>query len=111
MEIRLLGGPTGGNGSPRLWATDRDSIIVQGWRTGKTPGTVEIPHQLLGFLELETCLGAALHNTGYGTFTLCGEVVDDPHVLSAMQIPDHETAVEVRALKASYPHALSLRIR
>lgn len=110
MEIQLLGGPTGGNGSPRLWATDRNSNIVQGWRTTQDQ-QIEIPHQLLGYMELGTYLAADLRNTGRGTFTLSGRPVTDPNVLATMAIPGHETAIEVDIVKASYPHALSAQVR
>ncbi|GAB2532662.1 hypothetical protein GCM10027167_41960 [Nocardia heshunensis] len=110
MKIQLLGGPTGGNGSPRVWATDHGTDLIQGWPTGE-PGHVEIPHQLLGYLELGTFLDAALRDSGRGTFTLAGRPVTDPNVLATMAIPPHETAIEVDVVKASYPHALSAQVR
>ncbi len=110
MQIRLLGGPTGGNGSPRVWATDRGTDLVQGWPAGEA-GRIEIPHQLLGYLELGTFLRADLRDTGQGTFTLVGRPVTDPDVLATMAIPAHEAAIEVDVEKASYPYALSPQVR
>ncbi|WP_433724598.1 hypothetical protein ACQP0C_27770 [Nocardia sp. CA-129566] len=56
---------------------------------------IEIPHMLMGFLEPGTCLGASLTDTGRGTFTLSGTPVTDLEALQQMQLPGHETAIEV----------------
>lgn len=32
MKLRLLGVESGLTGSPSLYATDRDTFVVQGWR-------------------------------------------------------------------------------
>jgi hypothetical protein len=109
MILKLLGGPTGGDGSPRLWKTDRGSFVVQGWRTN-AQDVIEIPHQLLGYAELDTCLSVELHDTGRGTFTLSGRPVIDPNALTTMNLPDYETAVEVQIAEANYPHALSRQL-
>lgn len=103
MSIRLLGGPTGGDGSPRVWINDHEGkYFIQGWRTDSHE-TIEIPHQLLGFLEPETFFGATLHDTGHGTFTLTGLPVVDPEVLATMRIPAHEAAIEAALMKARHP--------
>jgi len=93
-RLRFSGKNTQGNNSPTLYATERDTFIVQGWRTEQL-NYVEISHPLLGFLEPGTCLGAPLTDTGHGTFTLTGDAVTDPQVLAQMDIPDFETCVEV----------------
>lgn len=94
MRLTFLGKSTQNGQSPTLYASDRETYVVQGWRTDRDQH-VEIPHQLLTFLEPGTCLGARLHDTGHGTFTLTGEVVTDPETLSQMDLPDHEASVEV----------------
>ncbi|MBL1079140.1 hypothetical protein JK358_32525 [Nocardia sp. 2] len=93
--MRFLGKNTQGAHSPTLYATDRNTYVVQGWRIPEHPELIEIPHPLLGYLEPGSCLGALLHDTGVGTFTLAGSPVTDPEALRQMDLPDHETCVEV----------------
>ncbi|WP_280363780.1 hypothetical protein [Nocardia wallacei] len=107
MEIRLLGGPTGEGGSPRLYATDRQTLLVQGWKTDE-PDLIEIPHRLLQWTEPGTCL-VGLTDTGHGTFKLRGDLITDQEALALMAIPSHETAVEVPTSKEVYPDAADLR--
>ncbi|MEV0293201.1 hypothetical protein [Nocardia sp. NPDC050710] len=107
MKVRLLGGPTGGQGSPRLYRTDRNTFAVQGWKTGRTD-RIEIPHRLLTYTEPGTCL-AGLEDTGHGTFLLSGTPMTDPEALAVMQIPGHETAVEVSITSEVTPDATSPR--
>jgi hypothetical protein len=95
MRLRFLGKNTGSHQSPTLYATDQGTYVVQGWRVPDHPDLIEIPHPLLGFLEPGTCLGTRLTDTGHGTFTLTGEPVTDKEVLAQMDIPSHETCVEV----------------
>ncbi|WP_245548741.1 hypothetical protein [Nocardia exalbida] len=58
---------------------------------------------LLGFLEPGTCLGTKLTDTGRGTFTLSGTPVTDSGALQQMNLPDHETAIEVAKGKEIRP--------
>lgn len=101
MQLTFLGKETQGGGSPTLFATDRDTYVVQGWRVDGDDTSVEIPPRLLGHLEPHTCLGARLLDTGRGSFVLSGVPVTDPHALSQMDIPGHETCVEVAKGKAA----------
>ncbi|GAA1718893.1 hypothetical protein [Fodinicola feengrottensis] len=95
MQLTFLGKVTQGTGSPTLFATDRGSYVVQGWKvTGRTGG-VEIPHRLLGFLIEGTCLDVQVVDTGRGTFEVYGAPVADTQALSQMDIPTHETCIEV----------------
>ncbi|MFI6956473.1 hypothetical protein ACIBJI_23725 [Nocardia sp. NPDC050408] len=95
MRLQFLGkGGTTGGGCPSLYATDRGSYVVQGWKTDST-GTVEIPHLLLGFALPDTFVGAPMTDTGRGTFVLDGTPVTDPDVLAGLDIYDDETCVEV----------------
>lgn len=107
MHVRFLGGPTGGQGSPRLYATDRDTFAVQGWRTD-SDDRIEIPHRLLVHAEPGTCI-AGLEDTGHGTFLLRGTPVTDLEALAIMKIPAHETAVEVPIAEEVTPDAPSPR--
>ncbi|WP_431968186.1 hypothetical protein [Nocardia sp. bgisy134] len=95
MRLRFLGkGGSNQGGCPTLYATDRGTYVVQGWRTNDE-ATVEIPHALLGFVEPDTFVGATMADTGRGTFTLSGEPLGDPEALAHMSFTPDETAIEV----------------
>ncbi|MFD4438966.1 hypothetical protein ACFWPK_04210 [Nocardia sp. NPDC058519] len=95
MQLEFLGnGGSGGGGCPTLLATDTNAYVVQGWETGD-PNVVEIPHLLLGFAKPDTFVGAAMTDTGRGTFTLAGRPVTDPATLNQMDLAPGETAIEV----------------
>lgn len=95
MRLQFLGKSTQGGGSPTLYATDRNTYVVQGWRVEELKEGVEIPHRLLNHIEPGTYLGALLTDTGRGSFVLSGRSVTDSEALSQMNIPGHETCVEV----------------
>ncbi len=99
MRLTFLGKATQGGGSPTLFATDRDTYVVQGWKVSEGQGRVEIPRRLLAHLERDTALGVALHDTGRGTYVLSGAPVTDPEALGQMDIPGHETCVEVEKVR------------
>ncbi|SUA79496.1 Uncharacterised protein [Nocardia otitidiscaviarum] len=102
MRLQFLGkGGTEGGGCPSLYATDEGTYVVQGWRTD-TPGTVEIPHLLLGFALPDTFLGATMTDTGRGTFVLSGASVTDRDVLGQLNIYPDETCVEVAKLGRTF---------
>ncbi|WP_297628962.1 hypothetical protein [Nocardia sp.] len=65
-----------------------------GWKT-PTPETIEIPHLLLGFAEPDTFIGAAMTDTGRGTFTLTGRPITEPDTLDQLTMESYETAIEV----------------
>ncbi|WP_194816943.1 hypothetical protein [Nocardia sp. XZ_19_385] len=94
MQLRFLGKNTGQGQSPTLYASDRKTYVLQGWRTDQD-GTVEIPHQLLGYLEWGTFLDSPLSDTGRGTFLVTGNQITDPDTLAQMDIPDHEAGIEI----------------
>ncbi|MDQ2708203.1 MAG: hypothetical protein M3Z25_11445 [Actinomycetota bacterium] len=102
MRLTFLGKETQGGGSPTLFATDRDTYVVQGWKVADYDDHVEIPQRLLAHLEKDTYLGARLDDSGRGGFTLAGAPVTDTEALSQMDIPGHETCVEVAKEKVSY---------
>lgn len=101
MRLTFLGKETQGGGSPTLFATDRDTYVVQGWKVEGQPTSVEIPPRLLGHLEPHTCLGTRLRDTERGSFILSGAVVSDSQVLAQLDVPGHETCVEVAKGKAA----------
>ncbi|MEU0539302.1 hypothetical protein ABZ319_05470 [Nocardia sp. NPDC005978] len=95
MLLQFLGKGGSGDGEcPTLYATDSETYVVVGWKTA-TPGTIEIPHLLLGFAEPDTFIGATMSDTGRGTFLLSGQPVIDPETVEKMDMEPHETAVEV----------------
>lgn len=99
MRLRFLGKETQGGGSPTLYATDRGTYVVQGWKVSGQQAQVEIPHRLLGHVEKGKCLGVRLSDTGRGSFILHGDPVTDTVALGQMDIPGHETCVEVPTQK------------
>ncbi len=56
---------------------------------------MEIPKNLLKYLERDTALATVLRATGHDSCILSGAVVTDVEALAQMNIPDHETCVEV----------------
>ncbi|MGK8522029.1 hypothetical protein ACRS6B_10975 [Nocardia asteroides] len=102
MRLRFLGkGGSDKTGCPALYATDRGSYLVQGWRTGQS-GTLEIPHLLTGFAEPGTFIGATMTDTGRGTFRLVGRPVTDRETLAQLTLEDDETAIEVPKRERTY---------
>jgi hypothetical protein len=95
MQLTFLGKDTVNGGSPTLFATDRDTYVVQGWRVPDDESSVEIPERLLDFLEPGTKLDVPLRETGLSTYRLSGQKIIDLDALAFMNIPGHETAVEV----------------
>jgi hypothetical protein len=102
MRLRFLGKATQGGGSPTLYATDRNTYVVQGWKVEGQGEIVEIPHRLLKHVEPGTYLAALMTDTGRGSFVLSGQPVTDSEALSQMNIPAHETCVEVPKEKEAW---------
>lgn len=95
MYLKFLGKGGSGDGEcPSLFATDTSTYVVVGWKT-ETPGTVEIPHLLLGFAEPDTFIGASMTDTGRGTFLISGRPIIDRETVAQMNMESHETAIEV----------------
>ncbi|WP_040833736.1 hypothetical protein [Nocardia brevicatena] len=102
MWLKFLGKGGSGDGEcPTLFATDTGTYVVVGWKT-ETPGTVEIPHLLTGFAEPDTFIGAAMTDTGRGTFLVSGRPITDRETLDHMSMEPHETAVEVPKAERTY---------
>jgi hypothetical protein len=102
MHLTFLGkGGSGVKDCPTLFATEKGTYLVQGWRTGRSD-TVEIPHLLTGFAEQDTFIGAAMTDTGRGTFTLVGRPVTETDTLAQLDLEDDETAIEVPKLERTF---------
>jgi len=95
MQLTCLGKQTQGGGSPTLFMTDRGTYVVQGWKVPGQPASVEIPAGLLRHLAGLPDLDASLQDTGRGSYVLAGEPVTDATALAQLDIPGHETCVEV----------------
>jgi hypothetical protein len=104
MQLRFLGKQTQGGGSPTLFATDRDTYVVQGWKVPDDTTSIEIPARLLRHLEQGTRLGVPLHDTGRDSYILSGAAVTDLEALSQMDIPGHESCVEVGKVREGDRH-------
>ncbi|MBX7265540.1 hypothetical protein KIF24_05435 [Micromonospora sp. Llam7] len=113
MRLRFLGKESTPSNSPTLYASDKDSYIVQGWivtdpdvlarlDVSDSETVVEVPARLLGFLALDGMEGDVtnrvppiVHVLDSGNYIIQGERVGDTEALGQMTIPDYETCVEV----------------
>jgi hypothetical protein len=95
VQLTFLGKSTQGGGSPTMHATDRDTYVVQGWRVPGQETSVEVPARLLDYWEVNTMLAVVLASTEHGTYVVSGTAVSDIEALAQMDIPGHETCIEV----------------
>lgn len=114
MKLRFLGKNSTVGDCPTLYATDRDTYLVQGWKIfandllmkldvpeGQT--AVEVPTELFEFLKEDGLAAGEFRRiedpimilTPGGTYVVQGTEVTDSEALSQMEIPDYETVVEV----------------
>lgn len=113
MLLTFLGKDSQPKQSPTLFATDRDSYVVQGWivtapeilamivlRDDET--IVEVPAALMAHLAKDGLSGGVVnlvppivHVTENGNYIIKGSRVTDPEALGQTNIPDHETCVEI----------------
>ncbi|MGH3971900.1 MAG: hypothetical protein ACRDS9_01025 [Pseudonocardiaceae bacterium] len=113
MHLTFLGKESHPKQSPTLFATDRDSYVVQGWivtdpevlamiAVSDDETIVEVPAALLAHFAKDGLSGDVVnlvppivHITANGNYIIRGRRVTDPDALAQMTIPDHETCVEV----------------
>jgi len=112
MRLTFLGKETTGGQSPTLYATDRDSYVVQGWRVSDADilaraetdqeTVVEVPAKLMTHLaksglngQVKQIAPPIVHVTPRGTYIIRGMRMTDSTVLAQMDIPPHESCVEV----------------
>jgi len=113
MRLTFLGKESVPDQSPTLYATDRDSYIVQGWivtdpeiqtmiTVGDVETIVEVPPKLMVHLakdglagEVVNMMPPIVHIAHNGNYIVRGKRVVDKDALGRMNIPDHETCVEV----------------
>jgi hypothetical protein len=116
MKIRFLGKESEHGDSPTLYATDRATYLVQGWKVtdpevlaeinmpeGET--VVEVYARLMDHLAKDRKSGVVrcwippiVHVRENGNLIIQGKQVADFEVLSQMKIPSHEDVVEVARL-------------
>jgi hypothetical protein len=113
MKLRFLGKESKPNDSPTLYATDRDSYIVQGYvvtdpavlalfDVADDETLVEVPTLLMAHLSKDGLSGEILrpappivHVTADGKYIVRGRRVTDAEALCQMSVPPHETCIEV----------------
>jgi hypothetical protein len=113
MHLAFLGKESQPNQSPTLFATDRDSYVVQGWMVtdpeilamiavSDDETVVEVPATLMAHLAKDGLSGDVVnlvppivHIAENGNYIIRGWRVTDTEALGQMSIPDHETCVEV----------------
>jgi hypothetical protein len=118
VQLHFLGKETQGNKSPTLFDTDRNTYLVQGWkvtdpehRAQLAPGVgedcVEVPEKLMSYLAAsllrvtDDAQPPVIIRTDHGTYLVKGQQVADAEALGQLDMPDHETVVEVSsALRA-----------
>jgi len=115
MALRFLGKDSNsvGGDSPTLYATDADTYIIQGWiatdpetlaglALSDNESVVEIPFNLFDHLAKDglpsvvtSWIPPIVHVTDSDTCLIQGARVTDPGTLTRMEIPEHESCVEV----------------
>jgi hypothetical protein len=113
MQLRFLGKNSTPGDSPTLYATDRDSYVVQGWivtardiveqlDVPENETAVEVPAELFEHLvkdglsgTVKTWQAPIVHMTAEGNCIVQGVRVTDAEALSQMRMPDYESCVEV----------------
>jgi hypothetical protein len=93
IALRLLGSGSKDGGCPALYATDADTLVVQGL-TARDGGAVLVPHALLDWAEPGTALTVET-TTEPGMVLVAGQPVA-PDVRGRLTLAVDETAVEVR---------------
>lgn len=113
MRLRFLGKSTASNNSPTLYATDRGSYLVLGWRVSdpeivakldlpEDETCVEIYARLFSHLTSDGLSGVVtswahpiVHVTEEGNYIVQGTRLTDPEARAQMDIPESEDVVEV----------------
>ncbi len=113
MRLTFLGKESVPDQSPTLYATDRDTYVVQGWivtdpkalalvATADDETIVEVPPKLMIHLakdglpgDVTNIVPPIVHVLENGNYIVRGVRVTNDEALGQMSIPDHETCVEV----------------
>ena len=121
MRLIFLGKDSQPNQSPTLYATDRETYIVQGWivtdpvvlarvELADDETVVEVPSGLMAQLRADGLSGEVVNIVppivrvlDNGHYLVQGKRVTDTEALGQMDIPDHETCVEVARSAVAAP--------
>jgi hypothetical protein len=113
MLLTFLGKDSQPNQSPTLYATDKGSYVVQGWivtdptilakvTVAEDETIVEVPAKLMTHLAKDGLSGKVVNVvppivtvTAEGNYIVQGARVLDAETLGQMDLPEHETCVEV----------------
>lgn len=113
MRLTFLGKDSKPQQSPTLYATDRETYVVQGWivtdpevlavvDVADSETIVEVPPKLMIHLAKDGLVGDVqhlvppiVHVTSSGNYIVRGQRVHDVEALGQMDIPEHESCVEV----------------
>ena len=113
MKFRFLGKESEHGDSPTLYATDRATYLVQGWKVldSETLAKLEVPEdeavvevyaRLMSHLTKDgksgviTCwIPPIVHVRDNGNLVIQGRRLADSELRAQMNIPDHEDVVEV----------------
>jgi hypothetical protein len=113
MRLTFLGKDSQPSQSPTLYATDREAYIVQGWiitdpavladlELADDETVVEVPSSLMKHLRADGLSGEVVNVVppivrvlDNGHYLVQGKRVTDTEALGQMDIPDHETCVEI----------------
>lgn len=113
MKIRFLGKETEHLNSPTLYATDRGTYLIQGWKitdpeilakldVPQNETVVEIYARLITHLAKDGLSGVVaswvppiVHVKENGNLVIQGKRVTDPDVLAEMNVPGHEDVIEI----------------
>lgn len=87
-----------GRTCPNINATDRNTLVVQGYTTSPSnseanTATVAVPHTLVSALDMSS---PAFFRLDGGTVLVTGERVTDREALAKLALPAGEDAVEVQ---------------
>ncbi|MET8693257.1 hypothetical protein ABZV65_12035 [Streptomyces bauhiniae] len=114
MKLTFQGKNSTPGDSPTLYASDRDTYVIQGWKVyandllmrldvpaGHT--VIEVPTELFEHLTKDGRLSGELKRydapvmlvTEQGTCVLQGPEMRDTDALAQMHMPDYETCIEV----------------
>src|SRR6185437_8568337 len=113
MKFRFLGKESEHGDSPTLYATDRATYLVQGWKVADSEilaklevpedeAVVEVYARLMSHLTKDgksgviTCwIPPIVHVRDNGNLVIQGRRLADSELRAQMNIPDHEDVVEV----------------
>jgi hypothetical protein len=113
MRLTFLGKESDLGDSPTLYATDRDTYVVQGWKVAddETAGklaladgeiAVEVYARLLNHLAADGVPGTVtrheapiVHVKANGNYVIQGRCLVDEDARVQMAMPEHEDAVEL----------------